>query len=132
MNDNDPFAIVFTIIFHPFVVMWMGQLLHMLKKLRDDEENGASLGLWTYIHTHPYRILFSVIAGIVVYGLLHTSHQINVASAFACGYMAESMIGAFTKKQLRAIGDSDEKTVDGEPISEKIEPAGPEDVRSEK
>lgn len=94
-------------LFHPFTMLWAGQLLHFLKLLRDQEVlgPGKGQGFREFIKSHPYGIMFSIVAGFVAYGFLFTSNQLNAAAAFTAGYMADSVVNAFTTKQLKKIDE---------------------------
>jgi hypothetical protein len=89
----------FDYVFHPFVMLWCGQGLHFLKILRDYEMSGKPIGPIDWLRKHPYAAMFSVVAGFVVYGFLYTSNQLTHAGAFTAGYMADSLINAFTKRE---------------------------------
>lgn len=96
---------MWSLLFHPFAMLWYGQLLHFLKLMREQELIGVGKGQGArqFIKEHKYGIMFSVIAGIVAYGFLHTSNQLNVAGAFTAGYMADSVVNAFTNKTIKQI-----------------------------
>ena len=94
----------FGVLFHPFLMMWMGQMLHVLKTLKGLEAAGRSVPLKKYIKQHPYTVAFSFFAGIVVYGFLYSAGQLTIAGAFTAGYMADSMITAFTDKEVKRAG----------------------------
>lgn len=97
----------FGVLFHPFLMMWMGQMLHVLKTLKGLEAAGRSVPLKKYIKQHPYTVAFSFFAGIVVYGFLYSANQLTIAGAFTAGYMADSMITAFTDKEIRKAARDD-------------------------
>lgn len=93
----------FHIMFHPFLMMWAGQLLHLFKKLKELETEGQIISIKTFFRSHPYSVLFSMLAGFVVYGFLFTSNQLTAAGAFTAGYMADSMVSAFTNRELKRV-----------------------------
>lgn len=99
---------VWSYMFHPFTMLWAGQLLHFLKLLRDQEllGSGKGQGFKEFVSTHPWSITFSIVAGFVAYGFLFTSNQLNAASAFTAGYMADSVVNAFTSKTIKKIEES--------------------------
>lgn len=101
--DGDRF---FELLFHPFAMLWCGQLLHTLKLLRETEAVKKSVSLKKFIGEHKYAILFSVVAGIVVYGVLHTSGQMNQVAAFTAGYMADSMVNTIARRGERIANES--------------------------
>lgn len=92
-------------VFHPFAMLWAGQLLHFLKLMRDQEllGQGKGQGAKAFIKDHKYGIMFSIVAGFVAYGFLFTSNQLNSAAAFTAGYMADSVVNAFTQKTIKKI-----------------------------
>lgn len=96
---------VWSIVFHPFAMLWAGQVLHFLKLMRDQEllGQGKGQGARAFIKDHKYGIMFSLIAGMVAYGFLHTSGQLNVAGAFTAGYMADSVVNSITNRTLKQI-----------------------------
>lgn len=100
---------VWGILFHPFAMLWAGQLLHFLKLLKDEEllGPGKGQGFWDFIRAHPYSIAFSIVAGFCAYGFLFNTNQLNVASAFTAGYMADSVVNAFTSKTIKKIENSE-------------------------
>jgi hypothetical protein len=87
-------------------MLWMGQILHLLKSLRDEELAGKPTGK-AYFKKHRFSIGFSIVAGFVAYGFLFTSNQLNAAAAFTAGYMADSVVNAFTGKAIKKIEDND-------------------------
>lgn len=95
--------IMFSALFHPFAMLAYGMLLHVLKNLRDLERAGTPQTFRQYTSRFPYSTGFSVLAGVVAYGFLYSSGQLNVASAFTAGYMADSIVNAFTNRTLRVL-----------------------------
>lgn len=88
---------------HPFVLLWLGQALHFAKALRDREVAGQGVGVRKFIKSHPWSMVFSVIAGLVVYALAQSMGQLNPLSAFTAGYMADSAVSAFANRGMKAI-----------------------------
>lgn len=88
---------------HPFVLLWMGQALHFAKALRDREIAGQGVSVRKFLRAHPWAIVFSIIAGLVVYALAQSMGQLNPLSAFTAGYMADSAVSAFATRGLKAI-----------------------------
>lgn len=89
---------IFDIIFHPFAMLWYGQSLHMLKLLKEMEVMKKGANFNRFLTEHKYSILFSIMAGIVVYGVLHSSGQMNQMAAFTAGYMADSMVNTIARR----------------------------------
>lgn len=96
-------AQIFDFLFHPFIMMWMGQLLHMLKSLKEMEVSGKNITIKRYVRSHPYSMAFSFFAGFVAYGFLYSANQLTMAGAFTAGYMADSIISSFTDKTLKRL-----------------------------
>lgn len=99
MNAEEFFAVIF----HPWVMMWCGQGLHFLKELRDIEVAGQHPKPWKIIRSKPFSAAFRVLAGFVAYGFLYASDQLTVAGAFTAGYMADSVVTAFSSRELKKI-----------------------------
>lgn len=98
--------LIFEVLFHPFAMLWYGQGLHLMKNLRDLERAGTMMTVRAYMLKYPYSMAFSVLAGLVAYGFLYSSGQLNVAAAFTAGYMADSVVNAFTGRAVRAIQET--------------------------
>ena len=96
---------MFKILFHPWVMMWTGQLLHMAKKLKELETAGRIISPVQFFREHPYAVVFSLLAGFIVYGLMHTSNQLTPIGAFTAGYMAESVLSVFTNREIKRIDE---------------------------
>lgn len=94
---------IFEIMFHPFAMMWYGQAMHVVKNLRDRELSGKPIGLRGYLKAHPFASLFSLLAGFAAYGLMYSTGQLTQAGALTAGYMADSVVNAFTNRELRRI-----------------------------
>jgi len=90
----------------PALMMWAGQALHLLKKLRELEVAGSIISPLQFFRQHPYSVLFSVVAGMVAFGMLYATQQLNPIGAFTAGYMADSVVNAFTTKSLRKIDEA--------------------------
>jgi hypothetical protein len=101
-------AQIFDFLFHPFIMMWMGQVLHMLKALKELEVSGKRVTIKRYVKSHPYSIAFSFFAGFVAYGFLYSANQLTMAGAFTAGYMADSIISSFTDKTLKRLARDDD------------------------
>lgn len=96
----DPITLVVT---HPFLMLWAGQLLHMLKAVKEVETQVPGVTLGLYIKRHRYGVLFSVIAGMVVYAILLQMGELSPLSAFMAGYMSESVINAAASRVTRKV-----------------------------
>lgn len=101
-------AQIFDFLFHPFIMMWMGQLLHMLKSLKEMEVSGKNITIKRYVRSHPYSMAFSFFAGFVAYGFLYSANQLTMAGAFTAGYMADSIVSSFTDKTLKRLARDDD------------------------
>ena len=91
-------------LFGCWAMMWAGQLLHLLRVFKDLEEVTGGPSAWSWIKTHPWTILYSVLAGFVAYGFLFTANQLTTIGAFTAGYMADSVVNAFVAKERKKIG----------------------------
>lgn len=103
MSDEEFFAILF----HPWAMMCAGQGLHFLKNLRDLEAEGIHPSPWGVIKKRPFSAAFRVLAGFVAYGFLYASDQLTVAGAFTAGYMADSVVAAFSGRELKRIEETE-------------------------
>lgn len=89
--------------FHPFAMMWYGQFLHIVKNLRDKELAGTPLSIREFIKKHPFASLFSLLAGFAAYGIMFSTGQLTQVGALTAGYMADSVVNAFTSREIRRI-----------------------------
>lgn len=96
----DPLTLVVT---HPFLMLWAGQLLHMLKEVKEVETRAPDVTAWAYLRRHKYGVMFSTIAGLVVYAILHQMGELSAISAFMAGYMSESVINAAASRVTRKV-----------------------------
>lgn len=91
---------------HPFLLLWLGQIVHILKKVKEVEDRARSVTLTKYIQRHRYGVAFSVVAGLAAYAMLHQMGELSAISAFMAGYMSESIINsAATRVTRRVSGD---------------------------
>lgn len=109
MIDQEAF---FNLIFHPFIMLWCGQWLHILKSLRELETAEKHINIKEYIRLHKYSLAFSFFAGFVAYGFLYSANQLTMAGAFTAGYMADSIISTFTDKTLKKLAGGEEERTD--------------------
>lgn len=91
------------IVTHPFLMLWAGQLLHMLKEVKEVETRAPEVTIGAYIRRHRYGVLFSTIAGLVVYSILYQMGELSPLSAFMAGYMSESVINAAASRVTRKV-----------------------------
>lgn len=103
VNDNGGIAWLFGTL----AMMWMGQALHLLRVFKDLEDVVNGPTAWSWIKSHPWTIMYSVLAGLVAYGFLLTANQLTTIGAFTAGYMADSVVNAFVAKEQKRI---EEKT----------------------
>lgn len=93
-------------LFGTLSMMWLGQALHLLRVFKDLEDVTNGPTAWQWIKSHPWTILYSVLAGLAAYGFLLTANQLTTIGAFTAGYMADSVVNAFVaKEQKRFEGD---------------------------
>jgi len=91
------------IVTHPFLMLWAGQLLHMLKEVKEVENQVPGVTIRLYVKRHKYGVIFSVIAGLVVYAILYQMGELSPLSAFMAGYMSESVINAAATRVTRKV-----------------------------
>lgn len=89
-----------------WAMLCAGQSLHLLRKFKDLEEVTNGPSAWSWVKTHPWSILYSILAGVVAYGFLLAANQLTPIGAFTAGYMADSLINAFTAKALKRVEES--------------------------
>lgn len=91
------------VITHPFLMLWAGQFLHMLKEVKEVETQVPGVTIGLYIKRHRYGVTFSAIAGLVVYAILFQMGELSPLSAFMAGYMSESVINAAASRVTRKV-----------------------------
>ena len=90
----------FTIITHPFAMLWYGMVLHALKALAEGELNGVHTSPCAYLKLWPYSAAFTVISGIVGYSALFGTDELTRINAFGLGFMANSVADVIGQRGL--------------------------------
>ena len=88
---------------HPFLMLWAGQLLHILKKVKELEERNPRITIRKYVKRHSYGVMFSLIGGLVAYAMLFEMGELSAVSAFMAGYMSDSLIDAAASRVKRKV-----------------------------
>lgn len=91
------------IVTHPFLLLWLGQLVHILKSVKEIENYAPGVTLTKYVRRHKYGVSFSVITGLACYAMLHQMGELSAISAFMAGYMSESIINAAASRVTRRV-----------------------------
>lgn len=92
---------------HPFLMLWAGQVLHILKKVKELEERNPRITIRRYVRRHVYGVLFSLVGGLVAYAMLFEMNELSAVSAFMAGYMSDSLIDAAASRVKRKVsGDN--------------------------
>ena len=92
---------------HPFLMLWAGQVLHILKKVKELEERTPEVTIRKYVLRHKYGVLFSLVGGLVAYAMLYEMGELSAVSAFMAGYMSDSLIDAAASRVKRKVsGDN--------------------------
>lgn len=92
---------------HPFLMLWLGQVLHILKKVKELEERNPRITIRKYVRRHAYGVLFSLVGGLVAYAMLFEMNELSAVSAFMAGYMSDSLIDAAASRVKRKVsGDN--------------------------
>ena len=88
---------------HPFLLLWLGQLIHMLKEVKEIENRAPGVTIGKYTRRHKYGVAFSVVTGLACYAMLHQMGELSAVSAFMAGYMSESVINAAASRVTRRV-----------------------------
>lgn len=88
---------------HPFLLLWAGQLLHILKRVKEIEERNPKITIRRYFKRKPYAITFALIGGLVAYAMLYEMNELSAVSAFMAGYMSDSLIDAAASRVKRKV-----------------------------
>lgn len=88
---------------HPFLLLWAGQLLHILKKVKELEERTKGVTIGKYVKRHKYGVVFSLLAGLVAYAMLFEMGELSAVTAFMAGYMSDSLIDAAAARVKRKV-----------------------------
>ena len=88
---------------HPFLMLWAGQLLHVLKKVKELEERTPEVTIRKYVLRHKYGVLFSLVGGLVAYAMLFEMGELSAVTAFMAGYMSDSLIDAAASRVKRKV-----------------------------
>lgn len=74
------------------VMAILGHLTHLVKKVTEARQDGATDGLITYVCGRPYRTALGVLASAAAMGWLVESGQVTAMTAFGIGYMSDSAL----------------------------------------
>ena len=88
---------------HPFLLLWLGQAIHMLKEVKEIENRAPGVTISKYASRHKYGVAFSVVTGLACYAMLHQMGELSAISAFMAGYMSESIINAAASRVTRRV-----------------------------
>jgi hypothetical protein len=91
------------IVTHPFLLLWLGQLVHILKSVKEIENQAPGVTMARYIKRHKYGTAFSIVAGLACYAILYEMGDLSAVSAFMAGYMSESVMNAAASRVTRKV-----------------------------
>jgi hypothetical protein len=91
------------VVTHPFLLLWLGQVIHMLKEVKEIENRQPGVTLTKYVKRHKYGVTFSVVTGLACYAMLYEMGELSAISAFMAGYMSESIINAAASRVTRKV-----------------------------
>jgi len=81
----------------------LGFITHVVKKIARVKRDGHAVTPLTYLAIYPYQTFLALVGAVAGLGALHATNQLNAVSAFAAGYMANSvadMLGKRGKKDI--------------------------------
>lgn len=96
----DYINLIFT---HPFLLLWLGQLVHVLKEVKEIENQAPGVTMGKYMNRHKYGVAFSLVAGLACYAILYEMGDLSAVSAFMAGYMSESVMNAAASRVTRKV-----------------------------
>ena len=85
----------------PIVIAFLGLTAHILKKIARITREGKPITPFAYFARYPYQTIASLIGVVAGLAILKETGQLNTASAFAVGYMANSVSDLLAKKNGR-------------------------------
>lgn len=84
----------------PETMALVGFTAHVVKKIMRVRRDGHAVSPWTYVRMYPYQTLFALLGTVAGLGSLHATGMLNTVSAFAVGYMSNSVADMLGKKGL--------------------------------
>lgn len=85
------------------LLLLAGQACHFLKKVIEDRRNGSTVTLYGYWVQNPYHTAISVIASAAAFLLLYDTPELTRATAWAIGYMGDSVAGMIGKRKTEGV-----------------------------
>ncbi len=73
------------------VMCWLGLATHFLKALISARVSGNPISPVQYWKQYPYQSALAIIGAVVGLIVLHEANQLNLASAYGVGFMANSV-----------------------------------------
>jgi len=77
----------------------LGHLAHLIKKVVEERQAGANIGLTEYIRSRPYRTALGVCGSAIAMGFMVESGHITAMGAVAIGYMSDSGLALLGKEK---------------------------------
>ena len=82
----------------PETMVLLGFLSHVVKKIMRVRRDGHAVTPWFYFKVYPYQTFFALVGAVAGLGALHATGMLNAVSAFAVGYMSNSVADMLGKK----------------------------------
>lgn len=90
----------------PETMAVLGFMSHVVKKIMRVRRDGHAVSPWTYVTIYPYQTFFALVGAVAGIGALHATGMLNAVSAFAVGYMSNSVADMLGKKGNVLGGDA--------------------------
>lgn len=101
MDIQHATEVLYALLTHPFFVLWLGVLSHLLKEfIRIKKEESSYIGFKTYFLSYPYQTALTVIGALVGFVILIETNQLSVINAFTIGYIADSIPDVIGKRSM--------------------------------
>lgn len=81
----------------------LGVLTHFLKKLLNLKKSGNEVSPLEYWKLYPYQTTMSLVGAVVGYFFLVEAGQLSIATAYAIGYMSDSVSDVVGERGFKKI-----------------------------
>jgi len=89
----------------PETMALLGFIAHVVKKIMRVRRDGHVVSPWKYVKLYPYQTFFALVGAVAGIGSLAATGMLNAVSAFAVGYMSNSVADMLGKKGIAVVGD---------------------------
>lgn len=90
-----------------WAMFWGGQAVHLLKIFTENETIPDAPSAREWIKKHPWTMAYSVVAGLISFGVLYSMNWLNPIGALTCGYTIDSVMNGFTDRAQQKLAAKD-------------------------